>query len=59
MPENLPIEILGTEEQTSEVTLADVVAELRALRLLLEAQSASTQAIAISTVATTQFPAVI
>ena len=59
MPENLPIEILGAEEQTSEATLADVVAELRALRLLLEAQAASTQAIAISTVAATQFPVVI
>jgi hypothetical protein len=50
---------MSTEEQTSEITLADVVAELRAIRLLLEAQAASTQAVAISTVATTQFPVVI
>ena len=42
MPENLPVEFVGVEEQTSEVTLADVVAEIRGLRRAVEALTAAT-----------------
>lgn len=43
MSEELSIEFIGTEEQTSEVTLADVVAELKAVRAELVAVRAAVE----------------
>ena len=48
MLEELSIEFIGTEEQTSEATLADVLAELRALRQAVEALTDATVVVAIA-----------
>lgn len=48
MSEELPIEFIGAEEQTSEVTLADVLLELRALRKAVEAMTEATVMVAIA-----------
>ena len=45
MSEELSIEFVGTEEQTSEVTLADVMAELRAVRAELMAVRAAVESL--------------